>query len=101
MDILIIVTPTGNGTRGPRYRAEWMGVPVANSRTPFFAAARTLLAQGLPPDATLVMRHAGSQIDSIRQRLGRAAALTISEPDKGRVRATRWTPHEANVTKGA
>src|SRR5262245_46726042 len=50
---------------------------VKSSRTPFCDAARLLIAEGLDPSCTLVMRHRGSEVDVLRARLGVAAGLTV------------------------
>lgn|SRR5262245_12615132 len=90
-------------------------VLVASSRTPFLAAARRLLRLGYPADATLAMRHAGSETESLRATIGNAAALTVKETEHGpafrpydglpRLSATPPTapdlPHEDRVTEVA
>ena len=53
------------------------------SRTPFFDAARKLLAQGYDPNVLLMLRHAGSDTDSLRAKLGVAASLTVKETGYG------------------
>jgi hypothetical protein len=52
---------------------------LCNSRQPFLDAARRLIEQGYDPATMLVMRHAGSSIDSLRAPLGVAACLTVDE----------------------
>jgi hypothetical protein len=49
------------------------------STTPFLTAARKLVAQGYDLGLTLILRHAGSDTDSLRAKLGTAASLTIKE----------------------
>jgi hypothetical protein len=68
---------------------------VEGSRTPFFDAARALLAAGLAdPSDTLVMRHAGSAHDALRARVGVAAKLMVrEETTDGKPRFVPWTPH--------
>ena len=61
------------------------------SRKPFFDAARKLIAQGYDPDSTLSLRHAGSDTDSLRGRLGTAASLTVEETGYG-PQLRRWKP---------
>jgi hypothetical protein len=48
-------------------------------RCPFFGAARALLAMGYPEDTTLVMRHEGSEVISLRGPIGKMAKLTVLE----------------------
>jgi hypothetical protein len=60
------------------------------SRQPLLDSARILLAQGHSPDATIVMRSAGSQVDSPKARLSTAAQLTVNEDGP---RFERWRPH--------
>jgi hypothetical protein len=50
----------------------------SSSRTPFVDAARALIAAGHDPEATLVMRHRGSNHDALWAKLGYAATLTVS-----------------------
>jgi hypothetical protein len=45
--------------------------------------ARKLVAQGYDPGITLVLRHAGSETDSLRAELGTAASLTVKETGYG------------------
>jgi len=53
------------------------------SRTPFFDAARELLAEGYDPSVTLIMCHAGTDTMSLRAKLGVAARFTVEETDYG------------------
>jgi hypothetical protein len=62
------------------------------SRTPFFEAARKLIAQGYDPGITLTLRHAGSSTDSLRTKLGTAAALAVEETGYG-PQLRRWKPY--------
>jgi hypothetical protein len=61
----------------------------APSRTPFCDAARQLLDLGCDPAAVLVMKHAGSAVESLRAAIGVAAALTVEESAHGPV-FRRW-----------
>jgi hypothetical protein len=75
----ILITPARPG----RFDARLAGSDqylVEGSRTPFCDAARALLAAGLAdPGDTLAMRHAGSEHDALRARVGVAAKLTVDE----------------------
>jgi hypothetical protein len=87
-EITVFVTSTKDG-RG-RYEVRLPnGELVCISATPFFAAARKLIAIGYDPHSTLVMRHAGSDIDSLRFPLWAAAALTVEETKYG-PKLRRW-----------
>src|SRR5262245_39506438 len=47
---------------------------LCRSRMPLLSAARVLLAEGVDPSTRLVMRHAGSNVDSLTARGVRIAA---------------------------
>ena len=49
------------------------------------------MANGYDPNLTLIMRHAGSDTDSLRAKLGTAASLTLEETDYG-PKLRRWKP---------
>ena len=68
---------------------------VGSTRQPLLDGARHLLALGYPPDTAVVMRHAGSGIDSLRSTMGAAAALTVDET--GTPRFARWKPYLAEA----
>lgn len=90
--LAVIVTPTPSGTG--RYQARLDGDDdrvLCVSRTPFLDAARKLVADGHDPDITLSLRHAGSDTDSLRARLGTAASLTVEETGYG-PQLRRWKP---------
>src|SRR5262249_25646549 len=87
----IIVTPAPRSTGCYEARLEGHDYVLCVSRTPFFDAARTLIAQGYGPCIMLVLRHAGSDKDSLRANLGTAAALTVEETKYG-PRLRRWKP---------
>jgi hypothetical protein len=87
--IVIMETKQRNG----RFEARLDGDDrvLCVSRTPFFDAARELMANGYDPNLTLIMRHAGSDTDSLRAKLGTAASLTVEETDYG-PKLRRWKP---------
>jgi hypothetical protein len=87
--IVIMETKQRNG----RFEARLDGDDrvLCVSRTPFFDAARELVANGYDPNLTLIMRHAGSDTDSLRAKLGTAASLTLEETDYG-PKLRRWKP---------
>ena len=87
----IVVTPAP--CHPWRYEARLDGDDrvLCSSTTPFFAAARKLLAEGHDRDLILVMRHAGSDTESLRGPLGAAATLTVEETPYG-PKVRRWKP---------
>ena len=90
--LVITVKPAKVTARGQTFDAFHAGQHIATSRTPFYAAARKLIEQGQDPDALLVMRHDGKDVDCLRQRLGDAARLTVSETAKQGPRVTVYAP---------
>jgi hypothetical protein len=78
----IVVTP-----RQPDPNKRWVGLFEARvgerllctSRQPFLDSARVLVAEGLDPDSTITMRHAGSATVALTARLGVAARLQVNE----------------------
>jgi hypothetical protein len=74
--LVITVESDGHG----RFRTTVNGSPVIKwSRTPFFDAARVLIAEGCDPAATLIMRHAGPATDALVAEISAAARLMIRE----------------------
>jgi hypothetical protein len=68
---------------------------VKRSTTPFCDAARALLAEGIRPNTTLVMRHAGSAADALRSSVGVASKLAVWDDGIGKPIFGRWKPREA------
>jgi hypothetical protein len=68
---------------------------VTRSTTPFCDAARVLLAEGIKPNTTLVMRHAGSAADALRSTVGVASKLTVWDDGLGKPIFGRWKQREA------
>jgi hypothetical protein len=67
-------------------------VIVERSTTPFCDAARRLVDLGHDGNATLVMKHAGSDVVALKGRLSIAAGLSVTEKD-GPPKFRRWEPH--------
>ncbi|MGV2979854.1 hypothetical protein ACERNI_06545 [Camelimonas sp. ID_303_24] len=80
--LVITVRPAKVTARGQTFDAFHEGQHITTSRTPFYAAARKLVEEGHDPDALLVMRHVGKDMDCLKQRLGVAAKLTVREDAK-------------------
>lgn len=78
--------------KGQVYEARLNGVPVCQSLTPFFTAARALLDAGHSPDTPLAMKHDGATITSLRSTIGQAARLTVTEEDKKGLRIKKHRP---------
>jgi hypothetical protein len=66
-------------------------VLVRRTHQPFLDACRVLVAEGVDPTMRIVMRHAGSQTDSLIAKVGAAAKLSVKEDD-GPPRLRPWTP---------
>jgi hypothetical protein len=78
--LLITVVPLGAG----RFEAWCDGrLIVACTREPLLAGARALLAAGHDPTTVAVMRHAGSDTDSLTARIGTAAGFYVEESAHG------------------
>jgi hypothetical protein len=99
--IVLTVSPSLNGdgrkaysTRGQLFDGKIDGrFVVKRSTTPFCDAARVLLAEGVRPEAKLVMRHAGSAADALRSTVGVAAKLTVKD-NHGKPVFKRWQPYD-------
>src|SRR5262245_24904697 len=89
-EILILVEPVGRGRFSARL-ADSGRVIVRSSRQPFLDAARRLLDLGYHPTAVLVMRHAGSETDSVTAQIGVTAKLRVKEDRRG-PRFVQWEP---------
>jgi hypothetical protein len=65
---------------------------VRSSTVPFCDAARVLLDRGVDSNSWLILRHAGSDIDSLRAKVGVAAKLTVAEGARDAPRFRHWKP---------
>ena len=79
-----------------QFNAFAFGELICTSDTPFFVAARLLLSRKLSdPKDWLVMRHAGSNHDALRSRVGYASKWTIEESaSAGRMRRRIYKPRK-------
>jgi hypothetical protein len=75
----LIVTPIARSPGRFMGRLGDGRVVVTSSSTPFFAAARALLAAGVHPGCMLMMRHSTAISDSLRATISAAAGLTVDE----------------------
>jgi hypothetical protein len=96
--LLVVATPAPRGAG--RFEARLGGDDrvLCVSRTPFFDAARKLLAQGYDPNDLLMLRHAGSDTDSLRAKLGTAASLTVKETGYG-PQLQPWKPFSTHPVR--
>ena len=65
---------------------------VWSSRTPLLDAARALLGKGADSNSWLILRHAGSNTDCLRGKLGILARLAVREGNEA-PRFAAWKPH--------
>jgi hypothetical protein len=72
---LVIVSP--NGALGCFDAVVDGELTVTSSHTPFCDAARVLLDRGVDSNSWLILRRAGSEIDSLRAKVGIAARVTV------------------------
>jgi hypothetical protein len=101
--IVLTVSPSLNGdgrkaysTRGQLFDGKVDGRSVVKrSVTPFCDAARVLHAEGVRPEAKIVMRHAGSGADALRSTVGAAAGLTVADDTGGKPVFRTWKPYDA------
>jgi hypothetical protein len=103
-ELVLVASPhiRSDGTKHPNaFDARLAGsdAVLCVSETPLLSSARALLAAGMAgPDDTIVMRHAGSDFDALRARVGAAAGLTIEDTPSGggpRLRQYRGISREA------
>jgi hypothetical protein len=64
-----------------------------SSRSPLLAAARVLLAEGVDPQARIVMRREGSDVDCLSSTIGAAAKLSVEDNDVGKPTFRRFRDH--------
>ncbi len=96
--IVQVVSPSLNtdgrkaySTRGQLFDGKVDGrTVVKRSPTPFCAAARVLLAEGVDPATKLVMRHEGSSHDALRSTVGAAAKITVADSSTGKPVFVPW-----------
>ena len=66
------------------FDAYFDGRWLCRSHAPLLSAARVLLAEGIPPETPIMMRHQGSETISLRSTVGGAAALVVESSRWGR-----------------
>lgn len=94
----LVLTPAPNR---PGHYAAHLGERciLRASRQPLFDVARALSGEGVPPEAILTTKHAGSSIVATRSTVGEASRWTIEESDNRGPRRRTWRPYP-NVTLG-
>lgn len=65
---------------------------IPSSRVPLLDAARALLAGGADPNGWLIMRHAGSDTDCLRGKIGVLAQLAVRDNNYGTPKLRRMAP---------
>ena len=88
--IVITVKPVDRYGTFDAYLGERL---MTTSHQPFLDSARVLLAEGVDPATPLIMRHAGSQTDSLKGPVGAAAKLTVKETSPEGPIFRTWEPY--------
>jgi hypothetical protein len=100
----IVVRPERRDPSNPprqfRFEARLDDRLLCVSHQPFVDAARVLIADGYDPNATLAMRHAGSETIALTARLGRAARFAVEEGDRA-PGFVRFKPRRQNPAEGS
>jgi hypothetical protein len=84
---LIEVTPTSPGCFSASVNGE---IVIISSRQPLLDACRYLLDARADPNSWVVMRHAGSDLEALRGKLGILAKLSVEDDRLGRPKFRRW-----------
>ena len=88
----VTVTVAPITSRPGYYTARADGRLLCRSRQPFLDGARELLASGYSADTVIIMKHVGSDVETVRSTIGGAARLTVSEEENRPPRFKRWKP---------
>lgn len=78
--VTITTRPLGRGRFEARHGERVLCV---SSRQPLLDVARVLLAEGMPADTRITMRHAGANHDALSSTVGNAAKLEVKEDVDG------------------
>ena len=90
----VVITPTSQGKRGPRYQVAYLGSPLIESTlNPEFDACRALLALGITGKLTVWRR--GGSTPCMTLDIEQGADLTVAETDGDGPRLVRWRPFAA------
>jgi hypothetical protein len=100
---LVVVSPTGRACSFSAHD-ECGRILVESSRQPLLDACRALIAEGADPNAWVIMRHQGSDVDALRSKVGLAARLTVMgtsfvplEDDEKEPPRLMPAPHSARI----
>lgn len=91
-DQVRLVTISPNGAPGHYDAVVNAEMLVRSSRTPFCDAARVLLGRGVDSNSWLIMRHTGTETNSLQGKVGVAAKLMATEGEREGPRFRRWMP---------
>ena len=80
----ILITARETEERCGQFDAWVAGRLVTTSPAPLLTTARALLAEGVVPETTIVMRRDENDFDSLRATVGSAAKLVVSTSSSGR-----------------
>ena len=89
--LIVLASPAPRGAARFEARLDNSNRVLCVSRMPFFDAARQLVADGYDPNVPLILRHAGSDMDCLKARLGTAASMSVEETVYG-PKLRRWKP---------
>jgi len=96
--LILVLSPATSGNGNFEARLDGADYVLCVSRTPFFDAARELVADGYNPDTDLILRHGDSGMDCLRAKIGAVASLTVEETDYG-PKLRRWKPFSTLAVK--
>lgn len=88
--------PLGHGRFEVRHGDRMI---LRSSRQPLLDAARVFLAEGIPPDIRIAMRHAGAGHDALSSAVGKAAKLMVRETPTDGPRLTHHEPYERGISR--
>jgi hypothetical protein len=106
--IAITVAPETRNPGNPPQRVRFIASLATSGRVlgafsaPLLGAARVLLAEVVPPETAIQMRHSGSGTVALRSTVGGAAGLTVSEEGStGAPQFTKWKPFDRTRQEAA
>jgi hypothetical protein len=91
---LIEIAPVSPGLFSASVNGDLL---ILSSRQPFLDACRQLLESGADPNSWVVMRHAGSDTDALRSKIGIAAMLSVRDDHLGCPKFRRWKASEGDA----
>jgi hypothetical protein len=103
----LVVTPEPRDPSHPPRRVRFIteavtGRVLGTFSAPLCSSARVLLAEGIPPETVLQMRHAGSDVIALRAKLSVAARLKVNEEGStGTPRFAEWTSFDHSRLEAA